>query len=84
MIESARIARGKIEALSGLKANGFDAVIFPGGFGAAKNLFVTLFDIFSLDMCYLLSLMKLNLQKKNVLVVIEFIAIQIIVLKNRT
>lgn len=38
LIESARIARGKVEALSGLQANGFDAVIFPGGFGAAKNL----------------------------------------------
>lgn len=42
LIESARIARGKIEALSGLQANGFDAVIFPGGFGAAKNLLVRL------------------------------------------
>ncbi|KAK3764176.1 hypothetical protein RRG08_044105 [Elysia crispata] len=36
--ESARIARSKIEPLSNLKAVGFDAVIFPGGFGAAKNL----------------------------------------------
>lgn len=38
LVESARIARGKIDALSTLKASGFDAVIFPGGFGAAKNL----------------------------------------------
>ncbi|XP_046360578.2 glutamine amidotransferase-like class 1 domain-containing protein 3, mitochondrial [Haliotis rufescens] len=38
LLESARIARGKVEALSGLKAQNFDAVIFPGGFGAAKNL----------------------------------------------
>ncbi|KAL8598333.1 Glutamine amidotransferase-like class 1 domain-containing protein 3, mitochondrial [Nucella lapillus] len=38
LVESARIARGKIAALSALKASGFDAVIFPGGFGAAKNL----------------------------------------------
>ncbi|RUS79552.1 hypothetical protein EGW08_012682 [Elysia chlorotica] len=36
--ESARIARGKIQPLSDLKAGEFDAVIFPGGFGAAKNL----------------------------------------------
>ncbi|GFN75317.1 Es1 protein homolog, mitochondrial-like [Plakobranchus ocellatus] len=36
--ESARIARGKVQPLSDLKATGFDAVIFPGGFGAAKNL----------------------------------------------
>ncbi|XP_044526130.1 glutamine amidotransferase-like class 1 domain-containing protein 3A, mitochondrial isoform X1 [Gracilinanus agilis] len=37
-IESARIARGKIAELSELKSKDFDAVIFPGGFGAAKNL----------------------------------------------
>lgn len=36
--ESARIARGKIQPLSDLKVSEFDAVIFPGGFGAAKNL----------------------------------------------
>lgn len=36
--ESARIARGKIRPLSDLKAQDFDAVFFPGGFGAAKNL----------------------------------------------
>lgn len=36
--ESARIARGNINALSLLKPENFDAIIFPGGFGAAKNL----------------------------------------------
>ena len=36
--ESARIARGKISPLSELNAKKFDAIIFPGGFGAAKNL----------------------------------------------
>lgn len=36
--ESARIARGEIKALRELKAEAFDAVVFPGGFGAAKNL----------------------------------------------
>ena len=38
LIEAARIARGQIEPLSSLQANDFDAVILPGGFGAAKNL----------------------------------------------
>lgn len=38
LVESARIARGKITALSELTSKNFDAVIFPGGFGAAKNL----------------------------------------------
>ncbi|OWF41050.1 ES1 protein homolog, mitochondrial-like [Mizuhopecten yessoensis] len=38
LVESARIARGKIDALSNLDSSKFDAVIFPGGFGAAKNL----------------------------------------------
>ena len=39
-MEAARIARGKIDDLANLKAEGFDAVVFPGGFGAAKNLSV--------------------------------------------
>lgn len=38
LTESARIARGKIKPLDELKAADFDAVVFPGGFGAAKNL----------------------------------------------
>jgi len=37
-VESARIARGEIEKLDQLDASKFSAVIFPGGFGAAKNL----------------------------------------------
>lgn len=36
--ESARIARGEIKALSEMNVADFDAVILPGGFGAAKNL----------------------------------------------
>ena len=36
--EAARIARGKIHKLSELHAKNFDALAFPGGFGAAKNL----------------------------------------------
>lgn len=38
MVEAARIARGKIHPLSALDTGKFDALIFPGGFGAAKNL----------------------------------------------
>ncbi|KAM9036062.1 F-box/LRR-repeat protein 3 isoform X3 [Sminthopsis crassicaudata] len=38
LVESARIARGNIQDLADLKVNEFDAVIFPGGFGVAKNL----------------------------------------------
>ena len=38
LAESARIARGKIAPLANLDAASHDAVIFPGGFGAAKNL----------------------------------------------
>lgn len=38
LVESARIARGNIKPLSELKASSVDAVVFPGGFGAAKNL----------------------------------------------
>jgi enhancing lycopene biosynthesis protein 2 len=39
LVEAARIARGKIKSLDDFRANNFDAVIFPGGFGVAKNFF---------------------------------------------
>jgi enhancing lycopene biosynthesis protein 2 len=38
LVESARIARGKIRNIADVKATELDAIIFPGGFGAAKNL----------------------------------------------
>ena len=38
LIESARITRGKIKPLNLYEPEKFDAVIFPGGFGVAKNL----------------------------------------------
>ena len=38
LVESARIARGNVKDLAQLKADDYDCVIFPGGFGAAKNL----------------------------------------------
>jgi enhancing lycopene biosynthesis protein 2 len=44
LVESARIARGKIKPLSEFKAEEFDALVFPGGFGAAKNLCTFAFD----------------------------------------
>lgn len=44
LVESARIARGKIAPLSQLNINEIDAVVFPGGFGAAKNLTTFAFD----------------------------------------
>ncbi len=44
LIESARIARGDIKPLSEYKADEYDALIFPGGFGAAKNLSTVAFD----------------------------------------
>lgn len=42
--ESARLARGKIKPLSQYKAESFDGLLFPGGFGAAKNLCSFAFD----------------------------------------
>ncbi|XP_028655424.1 glutamine amidotransferase-like class 1 domain-containing protein 3, mitochondrial [Erpetoichthys calabaricus] len=38
MVESARLARGNIHDLAELQVNELDAIIFPGGFGVAKNL----------------------------------------------
>ena len=38
LMEAARIARGNIRDIKDVKATDLDAIIFPGGFGAAKNL----------------------------------------------
>jgi len=38
LVEAARIARGDIKSLKELDVQQFDALIVPGGFGAAKNL----------------------------------------------
>ena len=38
LVESARIARGDITDLAQLTSNDMDALLFPGGFGAALNL----------------------------------------------
>ena len=38
LVESARIARGDIMDIKDVHAGDIDALIFPGGFGAAKNL----------------------------------------------
>ncbi len=38
LVESARIARGKISDVKDLNPTNFDAVILPGGFGSACNL----------------------------------------------
>lgn len=38
LTEAARLARGEIAPLGELSADDFDALILPGGFGAAKNL----------------------------------------------
>jgi enhancing lycopene biosynthesis protein 2 len=38
LVESARIARGKIRDVATASSDELDALIFPGGFGAARNL----------------------------------------------
>eukprot|EP00930_Biecheleria_cincta_P055055 TRINITY_DN41428_c0_g1_i1.p1 TRINITY_DN41428_c0_g1~~TRINITY_DN41428_c0_g1_i1.p1 ORF type:complete len:281 (-),score=46.74 TRINITY_DN41428_c0_g1_i1:78-842(-) len=38
LVESARIARGKVADLGALDVSAYSALIVPGGFGAAKNL----------------------------------------------
>lgn len=37
-IEAARIARGEVKSLSEFDFKNYDALVIPGGFGAAKNL----------------------------------------------
>jgi len=44
LIEAARIARGDIKNLSEFRADEFDAIMIPGGFGVAKNLSTFAFD----------------------------------------
>ncbi|MBF0380422.1 MAG: isoprenoid biosynthesis glyoxalase ElbB [Magnetococcales bacterium] len=44
LVESARIARGKISKLTDINPDDLDALILPGGFGAAKNLSSLAFD----------------------------------------
>lgn len=44
LIESARIARGQIKDLSTFAISDVDAIVLPGGFGAAKNLSTWAFD----------------------------------------
>jgi len=38
LVEAARIARGNIKDMAEVRADDLDALIFPGGFGVAKNL----------------------------------------------
>jgi len=44
LVESARIARGKIRDLKEFDPIAFDGLLFPGGFGAAKNLSTWAFE----------------------------------------
>ncbi len=44
LVESARIARGNAISLKDFNANDYDALIFPGGSGAIKNLCTFAFD----------------------------------------
>jgi enhancing lycopene biosynthesis protein 2 len=44
LVEAARIARGQISPLEEFNAAHFDALVFPGGFGAAKNLSTWAFE----------------------------------------
>ena len=44
LVESARIARGNIKPLAEYDPKHYDALIFPGGFGVAKNLCTFAFD----------------------------------------
>ena len=44
MVEAARIVRGNILPLNEFNADDFDALLFPGGSGAAKNIFTYAYD----------------------------------------
>lgn len=44
LVEAARIARGNIKDLATFHSNDVDAIVLPGGFGAAKNLSTWAFE----------------------------------------
>lgn len=44
LVEAARIARGNIREIGEYDPNEYDALVLPGGFGVAKNLFTYAFD----------------------------------------
>ena len=44
MVEAARIVRGNILPMNKFNADDFDALFFPGGSGAAKNIFSYAYD----------------------------------------
>jgi len=44
LVESSRIARGKAHPMEEFDPDDFDALIFPGGFGVAKNLITWAID----------------------------------------
>ena len=44
LVESARIVRGNILPMSKFRADDYDALFFPGGSGAAKNIFSYAYD----------------------------------------
>ena len=44
LVEAARIVRGNILSLNKFNADDFDALLFPGGSGAAKNIFTYAYD----------------------------------------
>ncbi len=44
LVEAARIARGNIKDISTFAINDFDAIVFPGGYGVAKNFFTYAFN----------------------------------------
>ncbi len=44
IVEAARIARGKVAPLSELRPDRFQALVIPGGYGAAKNLCTFAFE----------------------------------------
>ena len=66
LVESARIARGQIKNISQLDADNYDAVIFPGGLGVAKNLsnFTTENENFTVDETIVNVLKQFHEQKK--------------------
>jgi len=44
LVEAARISRGNVHEISEYRPENFDALVLPGGFGVAKNLFTYAFD----------------------------------------
>ena len=66
LVEAARIARGNISDLKDIDVKGYDGIVFPGGFGVAKNLCSYAFDGVDMKVLPLVEQLIRNAHKEKI------------------